>query len=157
MSLTTRPARLEDINILLQFEQGVIEAERPFDPTLKNEQINYYDLHNLINSQESELVIAEWDGVIVGSGYVQIRPADPFLQHTHYGHIGFIYVEPSRRGQGVVGEVIAALTAWANNKNIPEVRLEVYSDNARAIKAYEKIGFKQHMIIMRLDRQSSGI
>lgn len=39
-----RIATLKDLPTLLAFEQGVIEAERPFDPTIKAGNINYYDI-----------------------------------------------------------------------------------------------------------------
>ena len=35
-----RKATLDDLPTLLLFEQGVIEAERPFDPTIKSGDIN---------------------------------------------------------------------------------------------------------------------
>jgi hypothetical protein len=43
-----REATLKDIPILLQFEQGVISAERPFDSTLGKGEIHYYDLEMMI-------------------------------------------------------------------------------------------------------------
>jgi hypothetical protein len=36
-TINIREARLEDLNILLEFEQGIITAERPYDPTYKKE------------------------------------------------------------------------------------------------------------------------
>jgi hypothetical protein len=36
-------ARLEDLNILLKFEQGIITAERLW-PYFKRREINYYDI-----------------------------------------------------------------------------------------------------------------
>jgi hypothetical protein len=41
---TINRAELEDLNILLEFEQGIITAERPYDPTRR--KINYYDIQN---------------------------------------------------------------------------------------------------------------
>ena len=67
-NIKIRPANNNDLETLFEFEQGVIEAERPFDPTLKSEHINYYDLHEMINSNYVELLVAEINGVIVGSG-----------------------------------------------------------------------------------------
>ena len=39
-----RKATLSDLDVLLGFEQNIIETERPFDPTIKEEDTNYYDL-----------------------------------------------------------------------------------------------------------------
>jgi hypothetical protein len=45
-TINIREAELEDLNILLEFEQGII-TERPYDPTLE-EKINYYDIRKMI-------------------------------------------------------------------------------------------------------------
>ena len=54
MHYITRKAILKDVPTLLEFEQGVIEAERPFDPTIKAGQITYYNISELINNEESK-------------------------------------------------------------------------------------------------------
>jgi len=46
--------------------------------------------------------------------------------------------------------IIDALKAWALSCNITELRLDVYYANTSAIRAYEKAGFSQHLINMRL-------
>ena len=93
MEIKIRAAKEQDIEILLEFEKGIVETERPFDITLKNGVIHYYDLLELIRSPESEVVVAEIDGQLVGSGYAQIRKAEVFLKHTHFVYLGFMYVE----------------------------------------------------------------
>ena len=60
-----------------------------------------------------------------------------------------MFVTPNHRGKGVNGVVLEALNVWIRSKNISEVRLDVYSENPSAIKAYEKAGFKKHLINMR--------
>ncbi|HEY6899204.1 MAG TPA: GNAT family N-acetyltransferase, partial [Puia sp.] len=57
--ISIRPATNADLDTLLRFEQGVISAERPFDPTLKPDPINYYDISYMISAPEVELLIAE--------------------------------------------------------------------------------------------------
>ena len=42
-----RTATLDDLETLYRFEQGIILAERPFDPTLAKDPISYYDLKEL--------------------------------------------------------------------------------------------------------------
>lgn len=54
--VTIRPATHHDLEILLAFEQGVIEAERPFDVTLKRGARRYYDIEEMIDAQHIELV-----------------------------------------------------------------------------------------------------
>ncbi|HEY1212653.1 MAG TPA: hypothetical protein VGE93_03375, partial [Bryobacteraceae bacterium] len=78
-----RPATTADLPILLQFEQGVIAAERPMDPTIKEGPINYYNLPAMIASPDIQLLVAELDGTPIACGYARIEPADRhYLKHT---------------------------------------------------------------------------
>ena len=148
-NITTRPAILADMDILLQFEQGVISAERPFDPTLKEGDMNYYNLPELITASHCHLVVAELNGEVIGGGYVRIETAKIYLKHQQHAYLGFMYVVPQHRGKGVNKMVISTLQEWALAQGINECRLEVFYENVTAIKAYEKVGFKKHMILMR--------
>jgi ribosomal protein S18 acetylase RimI-like enzyme len=144
-----RRARHGDIETLLQFEQGVINSERPFDPTLKEDPNRYYDLDQMLSDPDVELVVAELNGLIVGSGYARIESSKPYLKHSKHAYLGFMYVDPGYRGKGINNLVVEHLKQWSAANGITELRLEVYSDNEAAIKAYEKAGFKKLLVEMR--------
>ena len=145
-----RPATTADLPTLLQFEQGVIAAERPMDPTIKEGPINYYDLPAMIASPDIQLLVAELDGTTIASGYARIEPADRhYLKYTQRAYLGFMYVLPTHRGKGVNRLIIDALRQWARSRNITELVLEVYELNEGAIRAYEKAGFHGHLLQMR--------
>jgi RimJ/RimL family protein N-acetyltransferase len=148
--ITTRKAQSSDLEILLSFEQGIINAERPFDPTLKEGEIHYYDLGQMITEPDVEVIVAELGGEIVGSGYARIMIPKSYLKHTRYCHLGFMYTKPEHRGKGINNKVLEALKAWAFSQDIRELRLEVYHQNQPALKAYEKAGFKGNLLEMRL-------
>jgi len=155
--LTIRQATNDDIPALLRFEQGVISAERPFDPTLKREETHYYDLHEMITASHIELLVAEIDDKLIGSGYARIEASKPYLQHGRHAYLGFMYVEPDYRGQGVNQAIVDALEKWSIEKGITEMRLEVYDENTSAVKAYEKVGFKKLLIEMRKGLNASKL
>ena len=145
-----RPATAADLSTLLEFEQKIIDVERPMDVTIKtDEAISYYDVAAYIEADDTEVLVAEDKGEIVGSGYGQIRPRKEFFKQTHLGYIGFMYVKPTHRGQGVSQLILGVLCDWFKIHDIEEVRLTVYEKNPRAIRAYEKSGFKKHLIEMR--------
>ena len=75
-----RKANVHDLDTLREFEQGVIEAERPFDATLKEGHIHYYDLEELIDADYIEMLVAEINGVIIGSGYARIERSKLFYK-----------------------------------------------------------------------------
>ena len=96
-----RPAKLLDLETLLRFEQGIIDWERPFDPTLAKDPIHYYDLEKLILEEDSEVVVAVVDQKIVGSGYAKIKQAQPYLDHVKFSYLGFMFTDPAYRGKGI--------------------------------------------------------
>ncbi|MEJ1223834.1 GNAT family N-acetyltransferase [Sediminicola sp. 1XM1-17] len=152
---TCRKATIDDLETLLGFEQGIIVAERPFDPTIKQDPVHYYDLKEYILSDDIEVVVVEIHGVVIASGYALIKQARPYLDHKEYAYLGFMYTAPEYRGQGVNQLIIEVLKKWASAKGMTEIRLTVYDDNIPAIKAYERVGFKKHIIEMRLNTHKS--
>ncbi|TQV85541.1 GNAT family N-acetyltransferase [Aliikangiella coralliicola] len=145
-----RKATQTDLPTLLSFEQGIIEYERPFDPTLKREKISYYDIEKMIDDNQVEVLVAEYQNELIGSGYAKIVQSKPYLTHSQHCYLGFMYVSPNHRGRGVNQLIVNGLKEWALSRGINEIRLEVYGENAGAIKAYEKAGFKRNLVEMRI-------
>jgi ribosomal protein S18 acetylase RimI-like enzyme len=149
MEVITRSATVADLPVLSEFLQMLVEAERPFDVTLQRGRIIYYDLRELIESNEAELMVLEKEGTLVGCGYAKIMKARAYLVYEQYAHLGFMFVLPEYRGMGLNQQLITGLKQWAISKGIREMRLEVYEENAGAIKAYEKAGFSKLLVTMR--------
>lgn len=147
--INIRKASLNDLEQLLAFEQDLIRTERPFDPTIKADPVNYYDLKGMLTAAHVEVVIAETDNKIIASGYARIDKSKSFLKHEKHAYLGFMYVLPEFRGKGLNKRIIDNLKNWATSQHINEFRLEVYYENVAAIKAYEKIGFSRYSLEMR--------
>jgi GNAT superfamily N-acetyltransferase len=150
MDATIRQATRSDLAALLRFQQGVVEAERAFDPTLKDGSIQYYDIAALMASPEVHFLVAECGSDLVGCGYARIEAAKHYLRHRVHAYLGLMYVAPTHRGQAISAKIIDALKAWCRGRQITELRLEVYSGNQAAIRAYQKAGFAEHLLEMRL-------
>ena len=151
MEPNVRKATLNDVPVLLEFEQGLIKAERPMDSNLREGKISYYDVREFIIQEDAELYVVELHGKIVASGYAKILEDRNYLKHTHYAYLGFMFVPPEHRGNGYNQLVLDALIAWSKARNIHEIRLDVYDTNTPALKAYQKAGFKNYLINMRLE------
>jgi GNAT superfamily N-acetyltransferase len=149
--LTVRTASQNDLSTLLQFEQGLITAERPFDPRIKREDTHYYNLPMMLDSERYELAIAELDGIPVGCGYAKVLTPNQCFTFEKYSYLGFMYTDPKYRGQGVNKAVMEYLYNWSWAKGIYEIRLEVYPNNPAAIRAYEKAGMTTGLQMMRID------
>jgi GNAT superfamily N-acetyltransferase len=149
-SIVIRAAREADLATVIRFQQGIVDAERPFDSTLREGGIRYYDLEELIRADNVLFVIAELDGLSIGCGFARIDAAKGFLKHVREGYLGLMYVDPAFRGRGVNAKILEQLTRWCRSQGATELRLEVYPDNASARSAYEKAGFTPYMLQMRL-------
>ena len=144
-----REATGADLPLLLQFEQDLIAYERPFAPNLKKGKISYYDLAAYIADPAIRVIVAEAEGQVVGSGYALIRENKTYKAPQHYVYLGFMYVVPEYRGQGINGLIMKDLIHWGKAQGHTEVQLEVYAENESAIKAYAKAGLVPEILTMR--------
>lgn len=146
-----RIASLRDEPVLLEFEQKVIEAERPYNSTIRSVGAFYYDLKNLLTNNKSHLLVAEVEDRVIGSGYAQIRTSKQSLTHEFHSYFGFMYVIPEYRGRGINKRIVEELILWSKSQGIADCYLDVYSENKAAVLAYEKTGFSKSMIEMKLN------
>ena len=68
-----------------------------------------------------------------------------------------MFVAPNYRGKGVNKLITDALLHWCKEQGVYEIRLDVYDTNPAALRAYEKAGFKNNLINMRLDLRDLNI
>ncbi|MEZ0129397.1 GNAT family N-acetyltransferase [Flavobacterium sp. LBUM151] len=93
-----------------------------------------------------------WHCLVVRSyAYITRHGVSHRTQSKLLGYLGFMFVKPEFRGRGINNLLLNDLKKWVLSKGITEVRLEVYSDNDPAVRAYEKAGFKQILTTMRCD------
>lgn len=74
------------------------------------------------------------------------RPVSPKLAHT--GDLGAMYVRDQARGTGLADAMIEAVLDHAANE-VEQIKLTVNAENARAVKFYERHGFR---VIGRIPR-----
>lgn len=144
-----REATVADLPVLLEFEQALIKTERPFDNTLKDQEIFYYDMEKMILANDVLVIVATENKNLIASGYASIHKPKVYFKFELMAYLGFMYVVPDKRGKGINKLVMDKLFDWIRAKDIHEVRLDVYTENSQAIKAYEKVGFQKHLIKMR--------
>lgn len=146
-----RKALLTDQDVLLSLEQEVIEAERPYNATIKPQGAVYYDLNYLLIDDESHVVVAEVNGQIIGTGYAQIRESKKSLKHNKHSYLGFMYVDQEYRGLGINKLIMESLINWSKKQGVLDFYLDVYDGNDAAIRAYEKVGFSKSLVEMKIN------
>ena len=65
MIVEVRKAIESEIDVLLSFETEIIKTERPFDNSLGEGDIHYYDLIGLIRAERAEVLVAVVENEIV--------------------------------------------------------------------------------------------
>lgn len=150
-NLNIRKALIGDQAYLLTLEQKVIEAERPYNSTIKSIDAIYYDLNSLLIDEASYVMVAEDNGQIVGTGYAQIRESKKSLTHNKHSYLGFMYVEPEYRGLGINKLIMENLMKWSKEQGVLDFYLDVYDENDAAIRAYEKVGFSKSLVEMKIN------
>lgn len=149
--ITIRTAAESDLERLLEFEQSLISYERPLDPTLKQAgKIYYYDLPDLIKSEDAKVLVAERLGSAIGCGFGKIEENKPKFVEKRLGYIGLIFVSEELRRRGIAEKIFEHLFEWFRERDVWEAMLRVYPENTGAVKAYEKFGFKTGLIEMKM-------
>ena len=151
MEIVIRKAIQNDIDILHEFELGIIETERPMDPTLRRDAYHYYNLPEMLEDENAAVYVAEVNGKIVGSSNVAVKESKHYNNISHYSYIGLIYIVPEYRGKNIVHQLMDVIKEWSLSKGINEMRLMVYDKNTSAVKSYKKYGFTKNLVEMRLD------
>jgi RimJ/RimL family protein N-acetyltransferase len=132
----------EDANDMLQFIKK-LSAETDYILTYP-EEISFDEATELsflkaINQSPNQvMIVALVDGVIAGN--CQIRYKDKLKNH-HRAVIA-IGLLKTYWGLGIATTMFELMIAHAKEKGIMQLELEVFEGNKRAIKLYEKMGFK---------------
>ncbi|WP_336326634.1 GNAT family N-acetyltransferase [Halovenus sp. HT40] len=140
-TLTVREAVPSDTPEIL----SVAEAgwEETYGDILAEETIStaldeWYDEAETREAIEHDAVgyfVAERDGSVVG--YLSGSVRDDSI-----GHLGAIYVAPDQWGEGIGTALLQQFEQWCADRDCPEIRLHVLSDNAIGQSFYRSHGYE---------------
>lgn len=81
-------------------------------------------------------LVADAEGRIVAQAGALAMPGTPDVSL-----IFAVFISPPWRGQGLLGRMVDAVGDWSRAAGRPRLELEVVTSNARAIRAYGRVGF----------------
>lgn len=93
------------------------------------------------------------DGAIVGLAHVREYPR-PLLGGLG-GYLDDLFVDPARRGGGIVDLMFAAVAELAAERGWISVQWKTAEDNYRARAVYDRVGRKTHWITYEMDPAQS--
>lgn len=142
MEIKIREIEVEDYKELLDFMKKV-KGETNFLLGYPDEmKLSYEDekehIKKVKSSETSNHFVAIKGDKIIGCTNFNGNIA---RKMKHYGTIG-ISVLKEYWGRGIATALLEKLISWSKEKGIKKINLDVFENNERAIKLYEKFGFK---------------
>jgi predicted N-acetyltransferase YhbS len=136
MDATLRPGRPEDANACgaICYEAfKAIANQHSFPPDFPSREVAVELLSMLLSHPGFYAVVAEADGRIVGSNFLDER--------STIAGLGPITVEPSVQNSGIGRRLMEALLDRAAQRRLPGVRLVQSAYHNRSLSLYAKLGF----------------
>ncbi|KAF0188789.1 MAG: hypothetical protein FD168_1313 [Desulfobulbaceae bacterium] len=132
-----RPARLADIESLVELLQMLFELEQDFEGNPSRQQ---QGLRMMLDNPNGCVLVAQGDGQVIGmcSGQLLISTAEggPALL------VEDVVVCESWRGRGVGRLLMEALSAWARDKKVNRLQLLADRSNMAALEFYRCLGWQ---------------
>lgn len=113
----------------------ISELEAHLAPLYPKTSRHGYSVEKLIE-QGVAFFVTRHDGVLAGCGGIELFGAE-------YGEIKRMYVRPPFRGLGLAKLMLNHLATYAQEHNIPLLRLETGIHQKEAIALYEQMGFQR--------------
>lgn len=103
-------------------------------------------LGTLVGRSDARVLAARSDDRLVGFGVGRITLLPPFFAERRRGFIQDVFTHPDFRRRGIARRVVEALLAWLHEEQVETVELTVATNNAEAIRLWERLGFRAYML-----------
>ncbi|WP_327319883.1 GNAT family N-acetyltransferase [Streptomyces sp. NBC_01235] len=150
--VTVRVARTQDIPGLVASSAGLFaEDAGTRDPSVDVDWPRRHGEASFAAALEdgSRLVLVlERDGQVVGHLMGSVTEPSP-MRPVRSATLMSVYVRPAHRGDGAGARLVEAFLAWAAEHGAGQTEVTAYTDNADAIRFYERHGFTPRTVTLR--------
>lgn len=139
-----RKATLEDVSaISLLYREQFREMAKLIPDFIKEGDQSVEFLEKTISNDESDILVYENDGTVVGFILLQAKekPDFDFMIPGKYCYIMDVMVTEAHRNKGFGTVLMNSAKDWAKEQSCNLINLDVLSNNNGAITLYEKLGF----------------
>jgi GNAT superfamily N-acetyltransferase len=99
---------------------------------------------------QDQLALLAWDqGRPAGFLLAAVHRDFPMWRHHEWAEVEALYVERLWRGTGLADALLGRAFDWAAALGLPAVQLYVTASNTRAVRFYERQGFRPAQAVMR--------
>ena len=127
-TLHIRPAEPSDIEPIVHLVNRAFVAESPW---VEGERINLDGLHELW--ARGKFLVGEDNGLLTACVFIEPR--------GDRAHLGLISVDPTRQGEGLGSQLMAAVEAHCRAAGFREMELRFINHRAELERFYRRTGF----------------
>lgn len=138
MEIIIRKAGIEDIDALVVLMDHLLNIEGDF-PNFERQQRKGF--HMVIESNESEIFVAEADGAV--AGMCSLHRHISTVQGGYTGIVEDVVVAQEHTGSGIAGAMMEYIEKYAKKAGMTRLQLMVGSDNIPAVSLYKKHGWEE--------------
>ncbi len=146
MSVTYRTATADDADALALLGEATFKATfghlyQPDDLAIFLQNHSPVNWAKELNDSAFTVRVAELDGKMIG--YAKLGPPHlPFEPRGEAAELRQLYVVEEMKGQGIAHSLIDWVIDRARDRRADHLYLSVFTDNHRARRFYEKLGFE---------------
>jgi ribosomal protein S18 acetylase RimI-like enzyme len=154
MTLSIRPARLDDAPALGRMGAALVRLHHSYDPerfmTPEEDLESGYRwwLSRELKREGAVVLVAEREGAVVGYAYATVEGRDWNALLDAHGELHDVWVDESVRGAGVGGLLVEELVRQLKAQGVPRVILMTASRNEAARRLFERLGWRPTMVEM---------
>jgi len=147
VDISVRPFKAADRRFLLSLVPRFTEFSLPTwrDPE-RTDTANKEHLEKALTApdKDEEFLIAE-DAQGTRLGFIRLQTSRDYFTGEETGYIADMAVSKEAEGKGAGAALMAAAEEWSRQKGHRLLTLYTFSDNQRAIRFYEKSGFREEL------------
>jgi GNAT superfamily N-acetyltransferase len=148
MPITLRTATPDDRAAVVALCERLADFELP--PGRTAHEIAVADLPiidaQLAQPDEAVLFLVAEDAALGVVGTVFANTRDDYFTGRRSAYIEVLAVSTQAQGQGVAGQLMGAVDAWAAAYGFYRVELSVFANNHRARSFYKHLGFREEFV-----------
>ncbi|HFI0468136.1 TPA: N-acetyltransferase family protein [Streptococcus suis] len=150
--MTIRKARQSDIPVLIKLLQDILQVHHQARPDIfrsSGQKFSEDELRELLDNPAKPVFVYEVDGQVVGHLFCELSTAkSDVLEPVKTLFIDDLCVASAVRGQKIGEQLYDFALSYAKEQGCHNLTLDVWADNAGAVRFYERLGMKPQKIRM---------
>jgi len=107
---------------------------------------------DLIKAEDSQVLVALEQGVVVAYSISQIAKRPPVFEHQTYGFVSDVAVKSNHQRKAIGERLLVKIYEWFESNQISRVELRVASKNQIGYSFWRKHGFRDFVHLLYLNR-----